>query len=161
MQPSKGQGGSDRGYGPEYGVAMPCLRLFRGWQDKDRHDETIRHAESAFRFPSPGPRSAGGRGDDHRDDRRSQVVILREDHSCPRTGATQTAAPEASEMSIPMGLPRAGSSAPALVESAVGRNPTLATSAVISTGRRRSTVLRGSDRTEFRRGEPHASPGLM
>src|SRR5215469_10723198 len=132
---------SDRGYGPEYGVAMPRLRLFRGRQDKDRHDEAVRDAESAFRFPSPGPRSAGGRGDDHRDDRRSQVVILREDHSCPRTGATQTAAPE---VSIPMGLPRAGSSAPALVESAVGRNPTLATSAVISTGRRRSTVLRGS-----------------
>ena len=75
MQPSKGQRGSDRGYGPEYGVAMPCLRLFRGRQNKDRHDEAIRDAESAFRFPSLGPRSAGGGGDDHRNDRRSQVGL--------------------------------------------------------------------------------------
>src|SRR5215469_4679520 len=75
MQPPKGQGGSDRGYGPEYGVTMPCLRLFRGRQDKDRHDEAIRDAEIAFRFPSLGPRSAGGRGGDHRNDRRSQVAL--------------------------------------------------------------------------------------
>src|SRR5215472_6788900 len=54
---------------------MPCLRLFRGRQDKDRHDEAIRDAESAFRFPSLGPRSAGGGGDDHRNDRRSQVAL--------------------------------------------------------------------------------------
>src|SRR5215469_8190368 len=66
---------SDRGYGPEYGVAMPRLRLFRGRQDKDRHDEAVRDAESAFRFPSLGPRSAGGRGDDHRNDRRSPVAL--------------------------------------------------------------------------------------
>src|SRR5215510_13229514 len=75
LQPSKGQRGSDRGYGPEYGVAMPNLRLFRGRQDKDRHDEAIRDADSAFRFPSLGPRSAGGGGDDHRNDRRSQVAL--------------------------------------------------------------------------------------
>ena len=75
MQPSKGQRGSDRGYGPEYGIAMPCLRLFRGRQDEDRHDETIRDAEIAFRFRSLGPRSAGGGGGDHRNDRRSQVAL--------------------------------------------------------------------------------------
>jgi hypothetical protein len=55
--------------------AMSHFRLFRGWQDKDRYDETIRDAESAFRFPSLGPRSAGGRGDDHRNDCRSQVAL--------------------------------------------------------------------------------------
>src|SRR5262249_11873288 len=75
MQPSQGQRGSDRGYGPEYGVAMPSLRLFRGRQDKDRHDEAIRDAESAFRFPSLGPRSAGGGGGDHRNDRRSEIAL--------------------------------------------------------------------------------------
>src|SRR5215813_7410954 len=75
MQPSKGQRGSDRGYGPEYGVAMPGLRLFRGWQDKDRHDEAIRDAESTFRFPGLGPRGGGSGGGDHRNDRRSQVAL--------------------------------------------------------------------------------------
>jgi hypothetical protein len=38
-------------------VAMPCLRLFRGRQDKDRHDEAIRDAVSSFRFPNLVPRS--------------------------------------------------------------------------------------------------------
>src|SRR5215470_5972826 len=100
MQPSKGQRSSDRGHGPEYGVAMPCLRLFRGQQDKDRHDEAIRDAESAFRFPSLGPRSARGGGGDHRNDRRSQValslgMVIRARE--PR--GTQTATPEALEMS--------------------------------------------------------------
>src|SRR5215472_9717938 len=55
MQSSKGQRGSDGGYGPEYGIAMPCLSLFRERKDKDWHDEAIRDAESAFRFSSLGP----------------------------------------------------------------------------------------------------------
>ena len=33
-------------------MALPCLRLFRGRQDKDRHDEAIRDAESASDSPA-------------------------------------------------------------------------------------------------------------
>src|SRR5215831_10825217 len=58
-------------------MALPCrVSVYsEGGKTKIGMMKPSSDAESAFRFPSLGPRSAGGGGDDHPNDRRSQVAL--------------------------------------------------------------------------------------